>query len=65
VLSWDLRWFARAGVDTQSADYELRNAYVSELKGFVPVTKMDVIALTTSVGVKADVSVCSCAFARV
>jgi hypothetical protein len=45
-LSWDARWLARAGV-TDSLLFELRNVYISELNGFVPMSTALSIALTS------------------
>jgi hypothetical protein len=42
-LSWDSRWLADAGV-TSGDRFELRNVYISEMDGFVPLSQRAVIA---------------------
>jgi hypothetical protein len=43
TLSWDARWFADAGV-RGGEQLELRNVYISEMDGFVPLSVLATIA---------------------
>ena len=42
-LTYDSRWLRAPGVDLSSGTFELRNVYISEMNGFVPLSHVPII----------------------